>query len=97
MNAQAIDLHETPAAYRAQLPSIWSQTHSVTQSPVAEASRLLAAAAHLHFAERPTIVLAFAESNDFTFEHVGLTPTRTVKARYRFIGKLPPRELTDDE
>jgi hypothetical protein len=97
MNAQAIDLYETPAAYRAQLPSIWSQTYSVAQGQVAEASRVIANAALAHFAERPTIVLAFAESEDFTFEHIVLAPNRSVKTQYRHVGRLPPREYMIDE
>lgn len=97
MNARATDFHEMPAAYRAQLPSIWSQTYSVAQGQVAEASRAIANAALVHFAERPTIVLAFAESEDVTFEHIALTPNRSVKTRYRHVGRLSPREYLIDE
>lgn len=97
MNAQAVDLLEAPAHYRSQMPSIWSQTYSFTQGQDASATLARRKEALDHYAGRPTIALAFAESSDFTYEHVALTPTRTVKTQYQFIGRLPPREYSFDE
>jgi hypothetical protein len=85
------------AVYREQIPSIWSSSASFAQGPDAlqrDAQTLKAAA---HWYERPTLVLLFAQRDDFTYEHVPLLPTRTIKTRYRYVGRIPPREYSLDD
>jgi hypothetical protein len=87
----------TVGSYRQQLPSIWAYSYSATQGPDAEESNVQAAKAAAHWSERPTLVLMVAASDDFTYEHVPLLPSRTIKTRYRYIGRIPPRDYPLDE
>jgi hypothetical protein len=93
-----IALPQSPvAAYREQIPSIWSCSFSVAQGPDALQSDAQAKKAAAHWYERPTLVLLFAQNDDLTYQHVQLIPTHTIKTRYRFIGRIPAREYPLDD
>jgi hypothetical protein len=97
MNA-LIALAQSPVAeYRQQMPSIWSSSSSVVQGPDALQRNEQAMKAAAHWYERPTLVLLFAQGDDFSYEHVPLLPTRTIKTRYRFVGRIAPREYSLDD
>jgi hypothetical protein len=85
------------AAYREQMPSIWSSSASFTQGPDALQRDAQAWKAAAHWNERPTLVLLLAQRDDFTYEHVLPLPTRTIKTRYRYVGRVAPREYPLDD
>jgi hypothetical protein len=84
-----------PIAFYQQLPSIWSQTTSLAISEDARSSNTQAQLAAAHFSSRPTLVLLIAQSDDINYAHVALMPGKTIKTRYRYIGRLPAREYPD--
>lgn len=96
MNAIALPSY-VPALYE-QLPSIWiERPMSMAIGPEAAQSNARAAEAAAHYLSRPVIIYLVAEFEDSVYDHVPLVPTRTIKARYRFIGRLPPREFPLDD
>ena len=83
--------------YQQQMPGIWSaHSFSLTQGPDAEQREAQAIKAVAHWWERPTLVMLVAESEDFSYNHVPLLPNRTIKTRYRYVGRLAPREYPLD-
>ena len=96
MNAIALPSY-VPALYQ-QLPSIWtSRSFSLAIGPDTAQSNTRALEAATHYSSRPTIIYLVAEHEDLTYDHVPLAPTRTIKTRYRFVGRLPAREFPADE
>ena len=89
MARKSVFVGVAPAALHRQIPWIWTQTLSQAIGPDAEQRDAQAFQAAIHWQARPTFVLLVAESDD----HVPLTPGHTIKTRYRYIGRLPAREL----
>lgn len=84
----------TPSAiYQEQLPSIWAQCESETLGPDSEKRNQEAQRAANHWSSRPTFILLAAQADNLPYEHVALTPGRTIKTRYRYIGPIPAREF----
>ena len=97
MNAIALPSYCVPGLYQ-QLPSIWSdRSLSLAIGPETAQSNVRALEAATHYSSRPTIIYLVAEFEDLTYDHVPLAPTRTIKTRYRFVGRLPAREIPSDE
>lgn len=95
MIASGMHVEAAPTAFYRQLPSIWSQTPSQAISDDARKSNTQAQSAAEHFSSRPTLVLLIAQIDDISYEHVALVPGKTIKTRYRYIGRLPAREYPD--
>jgi hypothetical protein len=96
MNAIALPAY-VPALYQ-QLPSIWTeQPLSLALGPDTAQRNASALAAARHYSSRPTIIYLVAEFEDLTYDHVPLAQTRTIKTRYRFVGRLPARRLPSDD
>jgi hypothetical protein len=95
MIASGMPVEAAPTVLHRQLPSNWSQSSSLAISEDARQSNTQAQLAAAHFSARPTLVLLIAQSDDISYEHVALMPGRTVKTRYRYIGRLPAREFPD--
>lgn len=93
----AIAANAVRAALHNQLPSVWEQTLSQAIGPDARLRNAQELQAAAHWQARPTLVLLVAESNDLTYEHVPLTPRRSIKARYRNVGRIPAREFPTDD
>ncbi|MFZ0609616.1 MAG: hypothetical protein WAM75_18275, partial [Xanthobacteraceae bacterium] len=68
---------------------------SLAISDDARKSNTQAQLAAEHFSSRPTLILLIAQSDDINYEHVALVPGKTVKTRYRYIGRVPAREYPD--
>ncbi len=88
--------HFTPPAVYWQLPlSIWDKRGSESLGPDSEKRNEQADLVIEHWAARPTLILLAAQADDLTYEHVPLTPGRTIKTRYRYIGRLPAMEFPE--
>lgn len=95
MNADMTPAGTAPTAFYQQLPSIWSQTPSQAIGRDAEERNIQARLALAHWSSRPTLVLLIAQIEDLTYEHLPLAPAKSVKTRYRYTGRIPPREFPD--
>jgi hypothetical protein len=91
----ARDYVTPPAIYQEQLPSIWKHQGSETLGPDSEKRNDEANRVIEHWSSRPTLILLAAQTNDLTYNNVPLAPGRTVKTRYRYIGRLPVGEFPE--
>jgi hypothetical protein len=87
--------HVTPYAIHQHLPSIWDQRGSETLGPDSEKRNTQADLVAEHWSSRPTLILLAAQADNITYEHVALTPGRTIKTRYHYIGHLPAMEFPE--